>query len=169
MEAGRIGGLEINPDHEQRKFWFVERIGWFVTAAIALAALLGLFGRSPANEVAATPAHNGQVRLDFNHEGQFNRATQITVHLSGGSAPDGLARIWVDAAYLQHVQLKQVTPQPAAVEAAPDRLIYVFRITRPREPASFRFEFVPLDVGSISGAIGIVSGQAANFEQFIYP
>jgi len=86
-----------------------------------------------------------------------------------GAAPGGTARLWIDRAYLDGVEIQQITPEPDAVEAGPDRLIYVFRLNDPTQPSFVTINFQAVRIGRANGRVGLDGSLPVRFSQFVYP
>jgi hypothetical protein len=168
------GGLEIDEDLPfQRREWVAERVGWAAMALLVLAALLGLFGTGPlASATAGNPA--GPLWIEYERFNRLLAPATLRVHLGAGAARGGEARVWLDRRYLESVQLQRVTPQPDGVEAAPDRMVFVFRMAEPDQPTTITFSFKPERFGSLPGRAGLAGAGAPpdrplRFRQFVYP
>jgi hypothetical protein len=165
----RVGDLEVDQDLEfQQRSWTVQRIGWIVMPLIVLAALLGLLGPGPLSSAAAG-SEAGPLWLEYERLGHWERPTTLQVHLGANVAAQGLIRIWLDSAYVEKMQIEQVTPQPESVALAANRLIYTFQIVEPGQPTSITFHLKPEKFGLSSGEVGLVEGSSLQFSQFIYP
>ncbi len=109
-----------------------------------------------------------RLRIESEPSAHFHQPTTIRVQVRAG-APDGFARIWVPADYLQKVEVQDISPKPVVIDAEPDRLVYVFRLSDAGSPAIFSFTFLPSEVGPLSGRMGLPSGEEQSFSQFVYP
>jgi hypothetical protein len=169
----RVGDLEVDQDLEfQRREWLAERIGWAVMALLVLAALLGLFGTGPLTRATAGD-RAGPLWIEYERFNRLLAPSTLRVHLGAGAALGGEARVWLDRRYLESIQLQRVMPQPDGVEAAPDRMVFVFRVAEPDQPTAITFSFKPEHVGSLPGRAGLAgaapSDQPLRFRQFVYP
>ncbi len=167
MAVGRVL-VDSRAARGKRSFRW-ERVAWgslFVVAVLAvLAAVFTSKGPEPPR---AAGGNEARLRIESEHDAHFRQPTTIRVHVGGGVSK-GLVRIWVPADYLQKVEVQDINPKPAAIDAAPDRLVYVFWLPDPSRPATFSFTFLPAEVGPLSGRMGLVSGEEQSFEQFVDP
>jgi hypothetical protein len=96
----------------------------------------------------------------------FGKPTALRVRLDGEGKE---ARLWLSREYLENVQLQKVTPEPKRVEASPERLTYVFEVSKPGKPMAVTFNLMPDKVGRLEGRVGLQGGRSLGFEQFVYP
>jgi len=152
----------------QRRTWVVERIGWLVLAAIIGAALLGLFGRGLIGSEVAS-AEDGRLSLDYYRFWRMQSPTRLLLRFQPSAGGADRARVWLDRSYLEAVSISRVTPQPERVEAASNRLIYVFALADAGAGTAVTFEVEPRRPWLIRGRVGVVDGAEIRFSQFIYP
>jgi hypothetical protein len=165
----RVGDLEVDQDLAfQQRSWTVQRIGWIIMPLLVLAALLGLLGPGPLSS-ATVGSEAGPLWLEYDRFGHWERPTNLQLHLGANVAAQGLARIWLDSAYVEKMQIEQVTPQPESVELAANRLIYTFQVAEPGQPTFITFHLKPEKFGPNRGEVGLVEGSSLQFSQFIYP
>src|SRR5919199_717735 len=163
------GELEIAEDIDfQRRTWTVQRIGWVGIALIALASLLGLFGPGLLGRSVAGDRQSS-LWMEYSRFERSKGEAMLRIYLGPLSAPENKARLWVSREYLDGVQLRQVTPEPESVEAGPDRMTFVFRLSDPGRPTAVTFYVEPEKVGRLPGRVGLADEQPINFSQFIYP
>jgi len=163
-------GAEIHQDLPfQQRLWKFQRIAWGVMAAIAVAALLGLFGTGPLDE--ATAGREGSpLWLEFNRFGRLQSETStLKVHLGPHAAVGSQARFWLGRDYLESIQIQQITPRPESVEAGPDRDTFVVRVSDPSRDSLVTLYFDPEKMGPLPGRGGLEGGKPLTFSQFIYP
>jgi hypothetical protein len=152
---------------QQRK-WAFERIGW---AAIALglgAALLGLFGNGPAAHASVGDA-NGPLRIEYQRFARMEAPSTVAVEIGPGAGGDGQVHLWLDQAYLDGVEVRRITPEPASVLAAEGRYVYAFDLEDPTRPVRVTFAIRPERFGVPSLRAGLVDGPAAEGRQLVYP
>ncbi|HEX7080192.1 MAG TPA: hypothetical protein VF329_04190 [Gammaproteobacteria bacterium] len=164
----RSSDLEISEDMEfQRRTWIVERFGWAVLALIVVAAILGLFGKGLLGHAEATAA-DGTLTVEYYRF--WRMQSPMMVGVAAQTVPTGdRARIWMDRAYVESVQVDRITPEPESVEAAADRLIYVFALAHAGEPLRATFEVEPQRPWRVRGRVGVEGGEMVMFSQFVYP
>jgi len=147
----------------------LERARWGLFAIAVVAVIAVVFATRSGENPHAGAATEAALRIESDQTARFRQPTTVRVYLRGGAATDGYVRLWVPADYLQKVELQEVDPKPEFMEAAPDRLVYVFRLADPHRPATFSFTFLPSEVGPLAGRIGLLSGEEVDFKQVIYP
>lgn len=168
-EMERIGELEIDQDlHFQKRMWLAQRVGWAVMALVALAALGGLLGTGPLSRTTVGE-RSGPLQVEFHRFERYRKPTSLRVTVAGEAITGSEARLWLDRSYLEAFQVQRVTPQPSRVEAAANRLIYVFDVAQPGQPVTVVFDVQAETFGSRQGAIGLDTGSPLTFRQLVYP
>ena len=163
------GGLEIDDDPAfAERSWRWQRVGWVVVLAVLIAALAGLLGAGPlGHRNARVP---GQLRVEYQRFARYEAPQTLTVRIEPAATRADEVRLWLDRHYLEGTRLEAVTPSPIRVEAAADRLVYVFALSQPGEPATIVFRMQSEQIGRIAGRLGLVGGEGAvAFSQLVYP
>jgi hypothetical protein len=163
----RVGGLSPSLNF-QRRNWVVQRVGWVAIALILLAAILGLFGSGPLSW--ATAGQQGDLLwVTYPRFGRWQSPMSLHVNLSPQTICNGQIRLWLSRAYLNDINVQQVTPQPQHVEVEPKRLIYIFSANQANGSILITFSLKPNTFGSVPARIGLDHGPAIEFSQFLYP
>jgi hypothetical protein len=166
-EDRRVGDLQINQDLDfQRRTWAVQRVAWAVMLLVLAAAVAGLVGPGPLSEVTVGAA-DAPLRLEYNRFERYQAPAELRLHLKPAAA--GEARVWLSQEFVGSVEIDEVTPEPAAVEAAADRLTYVFRVADASRPVPVTFRFEANAFGPVRGAVGLDGGPQLEFPMFVYP
>jgi len=161
--------FDIDQDaHFHRHAWIVQRIGWTAMALIAMAGLLGLLGRGPISS-AAVESGDRRIRVQYDRFERHEAPTTFTITVDRRSGAERAARVWITREWLAGMRIDTVTPEPAAVEADSDRLIYTFRTPEPDAPLAITFHAQPQQIGRRTARIGVVDGPEIGFWQFVYP
>jgi hypothetical protein len=169
MATGRTHDLEIDQDLAfQRRSWTVQRVGWVVIGVLLVLALAGLLGSGPlSRQQVELP---GLLRLEYERFTRYQTPHTLTVRLQPGATSAAEARVWVDRRYLEGTKVEAITPSPLRVEAAADRLVYIFAMSRPGDPVTIAFTLQSEELGPRSGRVGLGgAGPVAPFRQFVYP
>jgi hypothetical protein len=164
-----VDDLEIDQDLAfLRRSWRVQRAGWLGMVAVLVLALAGLLGSGPlSRQEVSLP---GLLRVEYQRFARYEAPQTLTVRLEPAATRTGEVRLWVDRRYLDESKVETIMPPPSRVEAATDRLVYVFRMSRPGEPATIVLELQSRQIGPISGRIGLEGAEAvAPFRQLVYP
>ena len=165
----RAGSLEVGQDTIfQRYQWTVQRWGWAILALVLLAALLGLLGRGPLSSTDAE-APDQSLRVKYNRFIRVRAPADLKISVAAKASQNGAIRLWIDREYLDHLQVKHITPRPEHEEAGSDRHIFVFRAAAPGNPVEIVLHFEPEKPGPHTCRVGLVDGPELSFEQFAYP
>ena len=165
----RVGDLEIDEDLPfQRRLWAIERVGWIGMVLVALAALVGLFGRGPLS--TATAGQVGEpVTATYARFARQQSPETLRVELGPGVARGGEVRLWLARDYVDAIRIERIEPEPDGVQADPDRLVYSFRVAASDRATSVVFHLEHRQVGRPSVRLGLVDGPSLAFTQFVYP
>jgi hypothetical protein len=164
----RPAGFDLIQDPEfQRRTWAAQRVGRVAMALVVLAALLGLIGTGPLSRVSAGDGERLTVEYD-----RFVRRlgeNRLVVKVAPGAAAGPEVRVWIDADYARSMEVKSVTPEPARMETAADRLTLVFPLARPGAGLEAVVDLRSRAFGPVRGAVGLAGGPTASIAQFVYP
>ena len=165
-------GLYEDPRFFQRE-WRAQRVGWGVLAVLVVAALLGVFGRGP---LAHAGAGEGPLSMKFDRFLRHGAPSDLEIEVAAGSADaEGRVRLWFDRRYLEKVRVEKVIPEPEWMEAAAERVTYVFRASSPKDPIHVVLELNPDRIGlqrgraAVMGGAGGAGGAPLDFEQLVFP
>lgn len=160
-------GLEIDDDiNFHRKEATVERVGWTVMALLALLGLVGLFGDGP---LARTRAASGPVEVQYDRFERLLSPAQMVIHVAPEAAQNDEIRLQIERNLLNGLEVRGISPQPDSMELAPDRVVYVFKLTDPSRPMQITFDMETVKAGSHIGQVGVDNGALVRVNQFIYP
>ncbi|HEY8370256.1 MAG TPA: hypothetical protein VIM86_13175 [Thermodesulfobacteriota bacterium] len=165
----RINGLEVDQDLAfERKSWTVQRVGWGVMTLAVVAALAGLLGPGPASRAtASTP--DGAIAVEYDRFVRASAPAEIGVSVGRGAIQGGVVRLWVDRRYVAEVAFERIVPEPASVEVARDRLVYVFAAAAGATTGRIGFTARPRTFGRKTVRLGLDGGSEVVFGQFVYP
>src|SRR5688572_30405360 len=129
----RLGDLQIDEDMEfEKKNWRVERISWVLLGLFILAGLAGLFGTGPLSyRTAGNRADD--LWIEYPRISRNDSPEELRVHLGSGAGAGSQVRLALDRRYVESFQIEDIEPEPLAVEARKDELIYYFQRQGPEE------------------------------------
>ena len=137
-------------------------------SVVLVLALAGILGSGPLSRGEVSLP--GLLRVEYQRFARYQAPQALTAHLEPAATRGGEVRLWVDRRYLGDSRVDTITPPPARVEAAGERLVYVFSTSRPAEPVTIVFALQAEHIGPTSGRVGIDGAEAfAPFRQFVYP
>jgi hypothetical protein len=164
----RYGDLEIETDLRlQRKFWVFERTAWAVMCLVLAAALAGATGRGPLSAARAT---DSGLTVEYDRFSRMGSDVSLVAHLDAAEVTSGRVQLWVSQNYLDHVEVRSITPQPSASSADGGHVMFTFDVA-PNNGATvlLRLRLLGTVFGRVSGEAGTGSGRRVSFRQFVYP
>ena len=165
----RVGDLEMPEDLEfQRREWFLERVGWAVMLVVAVATLLGLFGRGWLSHASAGDP-GAALRVQYERFTRLFSNTSFTVSISPGALRGDIARVWIDRDFLQSIQVVGMAPQPERVVAGPDRFTYLFAVAPSDRAVTVTLQFQPQHPWRHAAWIGTPGSPPLHITQFVFP
>lgn len=167
-ELRKTGRLQISDDLSFTKAsWKVERAGWLALAALIAAGMLGLLGPGLFSAASAGEIDD-PLRVEFERFGHFETEDELTVHLKTGTR-NGLACVWIEDRYLDHVEIRQIHPPPSQVRLQDGRKVYSFPLAQESDRTRVRFDITYKKVGRLAGRLGTPDGPSVEVRQFVYP
>lgn len=169
MGLHRVGDLEISEDLQfEHRSWVVQRIGWGIFSLILLAALLGLLGG--AGPLSDTTAGEGSpFEVQYERFTRHNNPTEITLRLQPRVVPGQEARLWVNAQYLEAIQIERIDPEPQAIEMSGELVTYIFSLSDSGAGGRVVLHILPQAIGRHDIRLGVEGGPEHQFSQIIYP
>jgi hypothetical protein len=150
----------------QRVSWRIQRVAWVVVVLLLLAAAAGLLGSGPlSTAVTAVPD-----RFDVTYQrfSRYQTPETLTLNFWPAVTASGEAAVWFDREYLERTRVGPITPRPTRVEAADQRVRYVFQVNQPGRPLGVTFSLQLQRVGLVRARMG-VDDAVRDFWQFVYP
>jgi hypothetical protein len=168
-ERSHTGDLELDQDLDfEQRSWTVERVGWAILAVVLLAALVGLLGPGPLSRTIVGE-QGGPLWLEYSRFGRFKAPLTLRIHFAPNASQQEGVRVWLSRSYVEGVQIEQVTPPPAQVEAGPEQLTFVFPVSELSRATAVTFSLKTAQIGRQRGCVGLANGPTLCFQQFIYP
>ena len=159
--------FEIDQDlNFQEREWRWERISWIVIASIMIAGLMGLFGHHPFARVRSqTP--NGQVVIDYERFGRYDSSGQIFIKSAPAHGQDNMVHVWLDAEYLDAINVVSVSPWPLRGEAREGQRAFVFRTDGTPFSATLSIQFRTM--GLVRGRVGVSEQEPVSLTHMVWP
>jgi hypothetical protein len=165
----RVGDLQVDQDLEyQRREWTAQRAGWVLMGLVVLAGLAGVFGNGPVARGVVRNA-DGSLRLEYERLTRKSAPGQLKVHLGPSFIVNDTVRLWIDRQSAETLDIQQITPEPASVDAGADQFVYSFTVADGAAPAKILIDVEPNRPGWHRGRMGVVGRESLTFAQFIYP
>lgn len=166
---GIAGGLEIDQDLAlERRGWVIERVSWALMLLVVLAALLGLFGRGVLSHASAADAR-GTLRVEYERFARVRAPATMRVHVAPDAARGDTVVVWLDRAYVEHVEVVRVLPDPDRVTLDGDRVEYRFAAPQRPQPVTVTLDLEPEQFGRKRAWVGLRGGDSVRIAQLIYP
>lgn len=168
-QVPKTGELEVGHDLAfQRREWTIQRVGWGVIGLVIVAALAGMTGSGPLSRANAG-SERDPLRVQFSRFDRIGAPTAIHVEIEGGAVPGEQVAVWLDNAYLDTVQIEQISPEPDSVVVGTDRMTHIFSVEEPGQPMEVMFNLRPERFGWRTGKVGLSGGPSLEFRQLVYP
>ncbi len=152
----------------QRHEWAVQRTGWVLMALWLAAGALGLLGGGGLLGATTTGDEGAPIWIVHERLARLETPTTLRVHLTAEQS-DGEVSFWVGADYLEHVEVRQIMPQPASSRAEPERVVYTLDATATERPIVVALIVQPDDPGLLRGEIGRPGGPSIRLTQMVMP
>jgi hypothetical protein len=151
----------------QQLEWRLERVVWVLSAAVILAALLGLLGAEGPFDHRESSSGNGLLRADYQRFPHVDSPTGIDFQINPSAREAGQAKLSIDSHFMSGYEIQQVTPDPESVTAERDHIVYTFDVGA--GPSEVSFDLAPSNAGRHSGYAETTEGGRVHISQFVYP
>src|SRR5687768_5768093 len=122
----------------QQKSWRVQRVGWASMLAIAIAALLGLFGDGP---LASADVDSGSgLKIRYQRFTRMHAQQTVDIVVGEQAIVSDSLRLWIDRDWLAANRVLEIMPEPARSEVLADRIVYTFSASRMTGPVEVHLE-----------------------------
>lgn len=163
----RTGSIEIEEDVPyQRKFWRVQRVGWFLMGALLFLAMLGFAGPGIIGKTVSSDPE-GVIKLEYDRFIRIQTDSDMKIMLTPPQRRDPFI-ISASREYLDKMYIVQVIPAPDLTEAADGKVLYYFRNMK-GSTVSVSFLLKPQAAGVARGSFGAENGTEVFFRQYILP
>ena len=169
MVIERVGDLDIEQDvaFEERE-WLVHRLGLTMMAIVVLAALAGLFGEGPLSLQTVANGDDG-FSVTYERFGRRGKRTEVVVKARRDLVRRDELQVQLDTAYMENMQLEQVTPQPDKVVRTSEGNLYTFLVDGRSPIVSVTYTFTRDSMGPWSGTIAIPPAGSVELFHFYWP
>lgn len=158
------GDLQIDQDFElERATWKFQKVGWVAMVAFVAAGLAGLLGHGPLS--GATAGRGGSLEVRYQRFERLQAPTAIEILLRSRPVQPGTMGLWMDAAWLDHFEVTEISPAPDRQSATGNRAWLLYD----RPPQAIRLQLEPKRLGLLRARLGVDGGPAVELTQFVYP
>jgi hypothetical protein len=167
----KVDDLEITQDLEHSRLeWRLERVGWAIMALIIVAALIGLLGPGP---VSSTTVGKGSVLWgEYEQFIRYQAPHVLRLHVRP-KGTDSLVHLRLSRTFVDNVEMMQIKPEPAHIEAESNHFSYSFArddASRTRDDSlTFTFEYQPEEFGKMEIEASVPDHHVIRFNQLVYP
>jgi hypothetical protein len=151
----------------QRRWWVVERTGWFLMVLAVVAGASGFLGRGPASE-AHVASSDGQVVLEYERMARLQAPTRLRLRLPESSQSREMS-VALPHQYARHVRVEQIMPAPRSTSATDEDLVFQFQLQPADAEVWIDFELKIETIGSLEGSVRVDHRRPLRFSQFVYP
>ncbi|HEU4539783.1 MAG TPA: hypothetical protein VFR23_01525 [Jiangellaceae bacterium] len=159
--------LQISQNERfQQREWRLERIGWVLVGAFALAGLAGLLGAGP---LSWTTAHSdaGLVTVEYQRFTHHEADDSLTLVLAADAAEDGTITVELTGSWVTGVDLQSISPQPSEERAVPGGITFDVAVER-TGTTEIQVNFRAQEYGTLDAALA-VRGDTTGFTQLVLP
>lgn len=169
-EPRRVGSIELAEDMKfQRVSWRVQRAGWLLMLAVAVAAMLGLFGQGPLAKGNAGDASSG-FSIGFERFTRLSAPQSLDIEIGPAArTTDSSASLWIDRDWLDAHEVNNILPEPESSSLLADRVVYTFTAPASGGSLKVRFRLEAREFGRMQGRAGVPGGPSYSFGQLAYP
>lgn len=146
----------------------IQTVAQWIVALLVLAALAGVFGGGGLSQASHSDS-SGRFQVEFARFTRSDHSSELKLSFSGFDPAAKEVELWIDAEWLESVEIESIQPEPERTEIGDRRLIYFFPRQETATEGTVTFRVRHHGVGKISGLAGLGSGPAIAFEQFTYP
>lgn len=165
MEQNTYPDLQICEDMRQQRIeWTIERVAWFFLYALLIGIVLGLLGQGPLAS-ARLQGGAGSLQMEYSRFMRNKSSDQLEITLPPAPAS---VRLMLDKQYLEHIEVRMISPPPEKVIARADSTVFEFNVDSPK-PVQVHFHFEPRKAGALEGWVAVEGGERRKFSQFVYP
>ena len=150
----------------QEREWRWERISWLVIALILIAALMGLFGHHPFARITSQTL-NGQVVIDYERYGRYDSSAQIVIKSTPAYAHNNMVHVWLDAEYLDAINVISASPWPLRGEAREGERAFVFHTDG--RPFSVTLSIQFHSIGLVRGRVRVDEQEPLSLTHMVWP
>jgi hypothetical protein len=147
----------------QRRTWIIQRVGWLALAAIAIAALLGLFGGGALSKRVATGPGTS---IEYERFERYSRVASFTIRFTDGQRTE--RRLHLNSAFQRSFDIASILPTPTRSETTADGLVLTFAAAPP-VTGQVVIWANPRDYGSLELSARVDDNPPLNLRIFIYP
>ncbi len=165
----RTDDIELGCDLTfERRWWRIQRIGWVILTLLILGGVIGIFGHGPLSEATASSS-GSQVEVHYDRLARRETPAMLQLRLDKAAIASGEVRIRMNHTLLDHMQLKQIIPEPLATEPLADGARFIFRTDPTRDSALIVFLSSPTQPGFAESEVVVEGAEPVRFHQFIFP
>ncbi len=151
----------------QRREWLAQRMGWWVLAALVVAAVLGLFGGGPLS-AAQAGSRGAPLWIEYERFVRVGAPTRIALHATV-PAPAGEIRLRIRRSYFEALKIDRMVPEPAAIAIGESHVTMRFdSVASGAAPFTVILDVEPLRAGRHQAAFDVDREGEVTFAQLAY-
>jgi hypothetical protein len=167
--VSRTEDIEVGCDLAfERRWWRIQRIGWFILVLLLIGGVVGLFGHGPLSK-ATLNVPGSDLRICYQRLARRETPTALELRLGKTALASGQLRLRLNQTLVEKMQLKQIVPAPLKAEPLADGVRFIFQTDPSRDSALVYFAENPTTPGFVDAEIAIDDEAPVHFRQFIYP
>jgi hypothetical protein len=157
---------EADP-RERRRARIVHHIGSGLFAAVLLAALIGLMGPGPLSETRRSST-NGTVNVDYQRFVRYQGPVETRLSIARAATKNGEVQLSLSRAFVEHVELRRIEPEPASQSAGDEFFTYTIRVES-NAPVKIYLRYKANHYGSLAYRIRVGTEPQVALSHFAFP
>jgi hypothetical protein len=150
----------------QEREWRWERIGWILIALVLTAGVTGVFGHHPVTRVT-NQTSNRQIVIDYERFGRNDSASEIIIHVTSNPHADKTVYLWINADYLDSINVTTISPWPVRGEAREGERAFVFQTDGTAFSVILSIQFHT--IGLLHGRVKVNEQEVLSLTHMVWP
>lgn len=163
--------ISLDSDESRRitdREWIAERVGWFVIAAILVAAILGLLGPGPLSHQQAV-SDDGKLIVEYDSVQRYGAPAELRIRFKREFADQKGIRLSISREFTDFTKVESITPEPESSEMGEKAIIYSFRAQTIPADTTIVWRYQHDTFGRLHYKIGLEKGSTVEVSNFVLP
>lgn len=147
--------------------WWAERIGWFVIAAILIAALLGAFGPGLFS-FRETTSDDGRLTVEYYAVQRYSAPAELRIRFDPPQDAE-YVELAISQSFVDEVTPEAISPVPAAMSVKGEDVVCRFRTTDLGQLGHVVYRYEHDSFGSLPIKISLLPDSEVDLSIFVCP